>query len=125
MKKILAVASWIYFAVAILAIALPHAAAAQNLQYVPIAPIGNQPPGTPVKAGDYIVNLFKAGVGIAAGLAVIRIAWGGIKYMLSDVVTTKSAAKETISHAFWGLLLAICAYLILYTINPNLVNFSF
>jgi len=57
-------------------------------------------------------------------LAVIMIIWGGIQYMSTDAISGKSEAKNTIQNAIWGLLLAISAWLILNTINPDLVKFN-
>ena len=66
------------------------------------------------------IYLFALGaVGIAAlGALVI----GGFIYMSSDLIDTKSEAKKWIWGAISGLLLALAAYLILYTINPDLIR---
>jgi hypothetical protein len=77
-----------------------------------------------VDLGTYIPALVKLIIGIAGALAVLRIVMGGITYMTSDAFDKKSDAKETINNAIIGLLLAMSAYVILYTINPNLVNFN-
>ena len=56
----------------------------------------------------------------------MRIAYAGIKYMLSDVITQKSDAVQMIKNAVGGLLLALCAWLILYTIGgDSLTNLNF
>jgi hypothetical protein len=73
----------------------------------------------------YIKAMFQLAIGIAGGLAVLRIVMGGIKYMTSEAFGDKSDAKDTIYHAVIGLLLAISAYTILYTVNPRLVSFDF
>jgi hypothetical protein len=52
------------------------------------------------------------------------IMFGGIKYMSTDAFSGKSEARGTIENAIWGLVLAISAWLILNTINPNLTNFN-
>ena len=75
-------------------------------------------------ASQYIRGVFMLIIGLATGLAVIMIMYGGIKYMSTDAFTGKSEARETIQNAIWGLLLVIGAWLILYTINPKLVNFN-
>lgn len=67
----------------------------------------------------YIATLFRLGVGVAAGLAVLMIAGNGLRYMMSDVVTSKSAAKDGIRNAVWGLVIALSAYLILNTIGSQ------
>ncbi len=75
-------------------------------------------------ASTFIPGLFKLIIAIAGGLAVVKIIFGGIQYMSTDAFTGKSEAKDTIQNAIWGLLLAIGAWLILYTVNPNLVEFN-
>ena len=109
---------------AILTLGALTAKAADGTPYVPLAPL-NTSPGQAVESSTYIPNLFRFGIGIAGGLAVLAIAYGGIKYMLSDVVTSKSDAISGIKNALLGLLLVLAAFLILRTINPDLVNLSF
>ena len=108
----------------------PIKAAAQTPKCIP-GPNGYCPltalPGTSDATGNVNINTYipavvKLIIGIAGALAVIRIIFGGIKYMTSDAFEQKSDAKETITNAIIGLLLAMSAYIILFTINPNLVN---
>lgn len=68
----------------------------------------------------YVDALYKAAISIAAFLAVVKIIFAGVKYMLSDVVTSKEDAKKDIRGALIGLLIVIGAVLILNTINPQL-----
>ena len=75
-------------------------------------------------AGPYIKGLFQLIIAIAGALAVVKIIFGGIQYMSTDAFTGKNEAKTTIENAIWGLILAISAWLILYTINPKLVEFN-
>ena len=51
-------------------------------------------------------NIFLLAISAAAIFAVIKIIIGGVKYMLSDVVTTKESAKKDIKGAPWDLLLS-------------------
>jgi hypothetical protein len=77
------------------------------------------------KLGVYLnimINLF---IGLCAVAAVIMIVIGGIEYSTSELVSGKAAAKDRIQSALLGLLLALCSYLILYTINPDLLNTNF
>jgi hypothetical protein len=53
-------------------------------------------------------------------MAVVKIIFAGVKYMLSDLVTSKEAAKKDIRGALIGLLIVLGAVLILNTINPQL-----
>lgn len=70
---------------------------------------------------EYLSIIFPLAIGLAATLAVLMIAIGGIQYMFSNVPGVKGEGLNRIREAIWGLLLALAAYLILYTINPDLV----
>jgi type IV secretory pathway VirB2 component (pilin) len=76
----------------------------------------------PCPFGNYLNILIKIFLGICAVLAVIMIVMGGIEYMTSDLASSKESGKKTITSAILGLLLALGAYLILKTINPELLN---
>ena len=58
----------------------------------------------------------------SAVLAMVMIVIGGIEYMTSELVSSKKAGIERITNAILGLLIALTAFLILNTINPNLLN---
>ncbi|MEI6553395.1 MAG: hypothetical protein WCO09_02405, partial [bacterium] len=70
----------------------------------------------------YLNILIRIFIGICAILAMIMIVMGGIQYMTSELVSSKQAAKESIMNAILGLLLALGAFAILNTINPDLLN---
>lgn len=80
--------------------------------------------GKETTAIDYIPGIVKLLIGVATALAVLQIIIGGIQYMTTDAFSGKSSAKDTIQNAIIGLFLAMGAYLILYTINPRLVQFN-
>ena len=80
--------------------------------------------GGKTTAGPYIEGIFILIIAIATGLAVLKIIFGGIKYMSTDAFGEKNEAKTTIQNAIWGLLLAISAWLILFTVNPNLIKLN-
>lgn len=72
---------------------------------------------------DYIGVAYQYLTGIAGLLAVTMIMYGGLKWIFSAGDSGKvTAAKETINHAVIGLILALGSFLLLNTINPNLVN---
>lgn len=73
---------------------------------------------------DYLNLIFKIGIGIAAGLAVIQIVIGGIQYMASESPFKLGDAKSKIEGAILGLILALGIYIFLYTINPDLVSLN-
>lgn len=70
----------------------------------------------------YLKGIIQLLIAVAGVLAVIMITIGGIQYMTTDVVDYKTQAKDKIQSAIYGLILAIVSWLILYTINPELVS---
>ena len=74
--------------------------------------------------GLFLGQTFQFGLAIAAALAVIMIVWGGVEIMLSESVFKKDDGKKKIKDAIYGLLLALVSWLILYTINPDILNFK-
>ncbi|MFH1671355.1 MAG: hypothetical protein ABH889_01085 [Candidatus Portnoybacteria bacterium] len=80
--------------------------------------------GSEVGLADYIRYIYLSALGAVGVAALGALIIGGFIYMLSDLVTTKEEAKKYIWGAIWGLLLGLAAYLILYTINPDLVSLN-
>lgn len=72
----------------------------------------------------YINTIYAISISIAALVAVIKIIIAGVKWMLSDLVTSKQDAKSDIQGALIGLLIIISAVLILEVINPQLTKTS-
>lgn len=73
----------------------------------------------------YLSTLYTYGLQIVGMLAVFMIILGGIKYLTAggDASRTKSA-KDNMTNATIGLVLALATYLILNTINPDLLKFK-
>lgn len=69
----------------------------------------------------YINIMLKIFIGICAILAMIMITLGGLEYMTSELPGNKESGKNKITQAVLGLLLALGAWLILWTINPDLL----
>ncbi len=67
-------------------------------------------------------TLYTAGIAIATGLAVLMIIFGGIEYVTTDTVGGKGGGKDKIKDALTGLLLAFMSYILLNTLNPDLLN---
>ena len=76
----------------------------------------------PCAFGKYMNIVIKFFLGICAVLAMIMIFYGGITYMTSELISEKSAGRQTITNALFGLLIALGAYILLFTINPDLLN---
>ena len=73
---------------------------------------------------SYVNALYALAISVAALIAVIQIVIGGAQYMMDDLITHKSAAKERIKNALIGLLIIIAAALILTTINSDLTHLN-
>jgi len=108
-----------------LVVLVPGVSIAQDYQPLVELPFFEQGmAGSGEEIGAYIQALYLISITVAAFLAVIKIIFGGVKYMLSDVVTSKGDAKKDIQGALIGLLIVLAAVLILETINPNLSNMN-
>lgn len=71
---------------------------------------------------ELLNKLFFASITLGAILAVIKLMWAGYEYMATDLWTRKETAKKTIENVVIGLLLLLSIWLILYQINPQLLN---
>jgi hypothetical protein len=74
--------------------------------------------------GTFLAQAFQFGLAAAAALAVLMIVWGGVEIMLSESMFKKEDGRKKINDAIWGLLLALVSWLILYIINPEILNFK-
>ena len=90
--------------------------------FVPLVGI----PGIDANANfnSYINALYALSISIAALIAVIKIIIAGVKWMLTDIVSSKQEAKNDIQGALVGLLIIVAAVLILEVINPQLKSSS-
>lgn len=102
---------------------LPTVALAGGSQgFVPLVGIPGLDSANTPTFDDYIDALYALAISVAALIAVIQIVIGGAQYMMDDLITSKSAAKERIKNALIGLLIIIAAALILTTINSDLTR---
>lgn len=78
----------------------------------------------PGSFATYVNLLYRIAILIAGVLAVVMITIGGMEYMASDSPFSKGDGKTKITNALIGLLLLVSSYLILNTINPQLLNLN-
>jgi hypothetical protein len=111
----------------------PLLATAQG-NYTPLAPIkiggegGKDFVGDTVQTDDlskYVNNMFRLGIAAAVALAVLMIIVGGIEYMSTDAIGKKQDGQARINAALLGLVVALGSYMLLNTINPNILNTEF
>lgn len=75
--------------------------------------------------GNYIRQIYNYAVGIVGIVAVVVMMFGGITWMTSMGNPSRvTEAKAWIASALTGLLLVSFSYVILRTVNPDLVNFK-
>jgi|GEM_PF-1936965 len=72
--------------------------------------------------GGYVNTIIRLLLAVATLLAVLMIVVGGVQYMTTDAFTQKSEGISKMTNAVLGLILAFAVYVILNTINPNILN---
>ena len=96
-----------------------------NNAYVPLTSlpgVTNVNVGANGNVSSYLGSMYTLGIMIATALAVIMIMWGGIEYMSTDSMGGKEGGKEKVTNALFGLILALSSWLILNTINHQLIS---
>ncbi len=98
--------------------------------YTPIAPL----PGTYTGAEGsettnialYLSGLFKLMIALGAALAILFAIIGGVQYVAASInPSAKATALEKVQGALIGLTIILASYLLLNSINPDLVRFNY
>ncbi len=74
--------------------------------------------------GEYINTAYTWLVGIAGFIAIVFIMIGGLQYAVAAGHGDTANAKKRIKNAVVGLVLLFSTWLILHTVNPNLLNLT-
>lgn len=99
----------------------PLLSRAANMTYTPMEEIPGF--GKPEDFPGYVIAVFKFGIWTAGISAMLMIMVGGYMYMTSaGNNASMEKAKGIITDAIIGLILALFSWLLLYTINPELVS---
>jgi hypothetical protein len=94
--------------------------------YTPLEPLpGQLQNGGSLTFSQYLSNIFTISIVTGAMVAVAVLVFSGITYMMSEALPSKDWGKRKMKQALWALLILLGSYLILSTINPSLVVFSF
>ncbi len=93
-------------------------------EFKPIVNIPTVDTGDNQTLPGYLNSLFTLAISIAAVLAVIMVVVGGLRYMSTDSVMGKHEGKDQITSAVLGLILLLTSWLILYVINPSILNLN-
>ena len=104
--------------------------AADSIKFKPQVEIPGFPSQTFTKdsgtkpIGDYIKAIYKYAIGIVGILAAVMLMVGGVVWLTAGGSADRiGKAKEYITASLTGLILALCSFMILSTINPALVDF--
>lgn len=119
-------------AVSLITAALPFAvflflilitsASAETKTYVPLVGIPGVTDKTTPSLADYINSIYLFTISVGGLFGVVKIGYAGVKYSMSDVITDKSAAKESIRGVLLGLAILLIPFIVLKTINSDLTN---
>lgn len=91
----------------------------------PLPQFGNAfNPANTKSFGDFMKTTINLAIVLSAVLAVVQIVIGGFKYMTSESFGMKGEGRSQMLGAVLGLVLLSASYLILYTINPNILHFT-
>ena len=128
MKKLFFIFLFLLAASPLFATGLAHAqttggCSGGTCTYVPLEPL----PGvnqTGLSFAGYISGMFRLFITLGALFAVLMLVLAGISWMTSESPLKLKAAQERATAALYGLLLLVACWLILYTINPNLLRFD-
>ncbi|MBP7770510.1 MAG: hypothetical protein KA066_01200 [Candidatus Pacebacteria bacterium] len=84
----------------------------------------NEKCSNPVPFQALVTRGFQLLLGVGSTIAVVMLVMGALTYMFSDVLNSKKNALGRIRNAMWAIVLLVSCYLILNTINPDLVTFK-
>lgn len=86
---------------------------------------GPEGPGYVRGISGYINILYLFGLGIGGILAFGALVYGGFLWTVSGAIDKKSHAKSIMGNALLGIALLATSYIILHTVNPDLVGPQF
>ena len=94
-----------------------------KLTYTPLEEIPGF--GKPTSYTEYVLAIYNFGLWTVGISAVLMISFGAFMYITSaGNSSTTGKAKGIISDAIAGVVLALASYVLIYTINPTLLNIN-
>lgn len=89
---------------------------------VPTVTDGNIDPKGGIEG--YVGNIFPTVIKLGVAIAILSMTYWGLRTIISNVPGFKAEGNERMMAALLGLGLLLIAYLILYTINPDILSTS-
>ena len=112
--------TFLILSAALLAV-LSYADFASAIGYTPLVKIPGVPPG-PINLSSYLVGLYNFLLSVVGIVAVLMLVIGGMRYISAvGNPAAISSAKDIIYNAFFGLLLALLSWVIVSTMNPDVL----
>ncbi len=110
----------------------PFVYAAEPIDFSPVTDIPLLDSWTPgetinasVGAENVFNQIFSLSIRIGAMLAVFMFIWGGLNMIMArDNASNITRGKEKMKNAIFGLLMLLSTFIVLNTINPDLVDIS-
>ncbi len=90
--------------------------------YQALAPLPGFSDKIPVDLGSYVNNLYTLSISLGAIAAIFMIVIGGMQYMTTDNFNNKKDGRARINNALLGLGILLAAFLILNTLNSDLIR---
>lgn len=109
--------------------AVPEKVDVSAVSYTPLAPLplgkGGESLGT-YTLSSYLSGMLKLIIALGGAVSILMAIVGGVQFVASGIApNAKNEAKGRITNAFIGLAIILSSYLLLNTINPDLVNLKF
>lgn len=102
--------------------ALTYTRFASAVAYTPLVRIPGLPAAGTVNLSMYMVGLYNFLLSIVGIVAVMMLIFGGMRYITAMGSSSAiSSAKDIVTNAFFGLLLALISWVIVSTINPDIL----
>lgn len=102
---------------------LPILVFAQDTGFVPLTNIPQLTDlGNSFALDNFLNQLYRIAIGIAAVVAVLQIMRAGIMYMGGDSVTKKGEARQLIGLAIGGLVLVLSPVIVFSLVNPEILS---
>lgn len=102
---------------------LPTIVFAQEYGFVPLTQVPFlTDTGNSFDLSQFLNNLYRLAIGVAAVIAVLQIMRAGIMYMGGDSVTEKKEAKNLIGLSIAGLVLVLSPVVVFSIINPEILS---
>jgi hypothetical protein len=101
-----------------------------DIRFRPQVTVGDFEKGDEIRVdentiGFYIQDIYKYAIGIVGILAAVVLMIGGVIWITAGGNQTRiGEAKAWIGASLTGLIIALTSYMILFTVNPDLVNFK-